>query len=116
MNEMRQSRSLQGHEGEDEPPAGKDGLKGVGVGAPEVVGVPQGLEPCAPAAQHVHHLDRAGVVEVTVRPAAEGPDDARRVLLPTRKGLGASSYFESGAFPRTRDDAAFPDMQTNSYY
>lgn len=78
----RRGDALQGHEGEDEPPAGKDRLKGVGVGPPDVVGVPQGLKPCAPAAQRVHHLDRDGVVEIAVRPAAEGPDDARAYLRP----------------------------------
>jgi choline dehydrogenase len=31
--------------------------------------------------------------------------------LLTRKGLGASNYFETGAFLRTRDDVAFPNMQ-----
>jgi choline dehydrogenase len=31
--------------------------------------------------------------------------------LLTRTGLGASNYFETGAFLRTRDDAAFPNMQ-----
>ena len=31
--------------------------------------------------------------------------------LLTRKGPGASNYFESGAFLRTRDDVAFPNMQ-----
>jgi len=31
--------------------------------------------------------------------------------LLTRTGLGASNYFESGAFLRTRDDVAFPNMQ-----
>lgn len=28
-----------------------------------------------------------------------------------RKGLGASNFFETGAFLRTRDDGAFPNMQ-----
>jgi choline dehydrogenase len=28
-----------------------------------------------------------------------------------RKGLGASNYFETGAFLRTRDDVSFPNMQ-----
>jgi choline dehydrogenase len=28
-----------------------------------------------------------------------------------RKGLGASNFFETGAFLRTRDDVAFPNMQ-----
>ncbi|MDT5024509.1 MAG: choline dehydrogenase [Micromonosporaceae bacterium] len=31
--------------------------------------------------------------------------------LLTRKGLGASNLFEAGAFLRTRDDVAFPNMQ-----
>lgn len=31
--------------------------------------------------------------------------------LLTRKGLGASNFFETGAFLRTRDDVAFPNMQ-----
>jgi choline dehydrogenase len=31
--------------------------------------------------------------------------------LLTRKGLGASNYFETGAFLRTRADAAFPNIQ-----
>jgi choline dehydrogenase len=31
--------------------------------------------------------------------------------LLTREGLGASNLFESGAFLRTRDDVAFPNMQ-----
>lgn len=31
--------------------------------------------------------------------------------LLTKKGLGASNFFETGAFLRTRDDVAFPNMQ-----
>jgi len=31
--------------------------------------------------------------------------------LVTRQGLGASNFFETGAFLRTRDDVAFPNMQ-----
>jgi len=31
--------------------------------------------------------------------------------LLTRKGLGASNFFETGAFLRTRDDVTFPNMQ-----
>ncbi|SPZ49551.1 choline dehydrogenase [Agrobacterium tumefaciens] len=31
--------------------------------------------------------------------------------LLTKKGLGATNFFETGAFLRTRDDVSFPNMQ-----